>query len=80
MHEENFLSSWLREEGKDKEERIMELDKETEEEASKKRTREGEREENETVSAERRCVVSVSAETFDIFSQGEDSESCGGFS
>ena len=81
MHEENFLSSWLTEEGKDKEERIrMEIDKETKEETSKKRTREEEKEENETVSAERRCVGSVSAETFDIFSQGEDSESCGCFS
>ena len=51
MHEENFLSSCLREEGKDKEERKKEIDKETEEVASKKRTREEEKEENETVSA-----------------------------
>ena len=29
MHEENFLSSWLGEDGKNKEERIMEADKET---------------------------------------------------
>ena len=79
MHGENFLNSWLREEGKDREVRIMETDKESEEEASKKRTREEEKEENETVSA-KRCVGSVSAETFDIFSQGAYSESCGGFS
>ena len=58
----------------------MELDKETEEETSKKKMREEGREENETVSAKRRCVGSVYAETFDIFGQGEDSESCGGFS
>ena len=32
------------------------------------------------MSAERRCVGSVSAEAFDISSQGEDWESCGGFS
>ena len=57
----------------------MEIDKETEEETSTKWMREEEREENETVSAKRWCVGSFSAETFDIFSQGEDSESCGGF-
>ena len=45
-HEENFLSSWLREERKDREERIMEIGKETKEEMGKK-----ERGENETVSA-----------------------------
>ena len=44
------------------------------------RKREREKEENETVSAERRCVAVVSAEAFDIFSQGEDLDSCGGFS
>ena len=32
------------------------------------------------MSAGRRCVGFVSAEAFDIFSQGEDLESCGGFS
>ena len=58
----------------------MEIDKETEEETSKKRLKEEETEENKTVSADRRCVGSVFAETFDISSQGEDSESCGGFS
>ena len=42
MHEENFLSSWLREDGKNKEERIMEVDKETEEETGRKRMRRGE--------------------------------------
>ena len=29
MHEDNFLSSWLREDGEDKKERTMELDGET---------------------------------------------------
>ena len=38
----------------------------------------GETEENETVRAKRRCVGFISAEAFDIFSQGEDVESCGG--
>ena len=37
-----------------------------------------EKEENETV--KRRCVSSNLAEALHIFSQGEDSESCGGFS
>ena len=37
MHEENFLSSWLREGGKHKEEIIPEVHKETKEETSKKR-------------------------------------------
>ena len=41
LHEEIFLRCWLREEGKDKEERNMEIDKETKEEASKQRMREG---------------------------------------
>ena len=32
------------------------------------------------MSAKRRCVGFISAETFDIFSQGEDLVSCGGVS
>ena len=44
MHEEHFLSSLLREAGEDKKERVREADKETTEEMSKKRTREGVRE------------------------------------
>ena len=42
----------------------MEVDKETKEETGKKRRREEEKDENETVSAKRRCVGSVSAEAF----------------
>ena len=49
MHEENFLSSRLRENGKNREEIMGEVGKETEEETSKKRIREEERDENETV-------------------------------
>ena len=76
-HEENFLSScWLREEGKQgKQEITMEAGKETKEEAGKKRTREEEKEENETWS-----VGSTSVETFEIFSQEGEMESCGDFS
>ena len=64
MHKEKFLSSWLREVGKNKEEIIREVGKETEEETGKKRIREEEREENETVIVKRRCINSVSTEVF----------------
>ena len=67
MHEENFLSSWLREDEKNKEERIMEVEKETREGTGKKRIREEEKEENEMVIVKRRCVNSVSTEAFEIF-------------
>ena len=40
MDEDNFLSIWLREDGEDKKERKLEVDKETEEEVSKKVKRE----------------------------------------
>ena len=80
MHEEIVLSSWLREDGIEKEERIMETGKETKEERGKKRRREEEKEVNETESAKRRCVGFVSVEAFDIFSQSGDLESCGGLS
>ena len=73
MHEENFLGCWLREDGKEKEERIIDIGKETKEEMGKKRRREEETEENETESVKKRCVGSVSVEAFDI-------ESCGGLS
>ena len=39
-----------------------------------------EKDEYETVSAQRGCVVFVSVEAFDILGQGGDLESCGGFS
>ena len=74
MHEETFLSSWLREDGKNKEEGIMEEDKDTRKETGKKRRKEGEKQENEMVIVKRRCVNSVSTE---IFSQEEISESGG---
>ena len=67
LHEEHFLSSWLREVGEEKEQIIMEIGKETKEEMGKKRRREEEKEENETVFVKRRCVGSVSVEPFDIF-------------
>ena len=72
MHEENFLSSWLRKDEEDKKERTMEVDRETKEEMGKKWIRDEEKGENETVIVERRCVNPVSTEAFDISSQGED--------
>ena len=48
-----FLSSWLREEGKVKEERLMEMDKEIEEETSKNKTREEGKEEKRVKERER---------------------------
>ena len=74
MHDEIFLSSWLRDVGEDKKEREMDADSETKELVSKKRTREEEKEENETEIVKIRCVNPVSTEAFDIFCQGEDSE------
>ena len=47
--DENFLSSWLKEDGKNKEGKIREVDKETTEETGQKRMREEEKGENETV-------------------------------
>ena len=55
-HEENVLSSWLREDGEDKEEKHGGGQKGEEEE-----------EENESVIVKRRCVNLVSAEAFVIF-------------
>ena len=71
----NFLSSSLRKDGKNKEEIIGEVGKATEEETGKKRIREEEREENETVIF-KRCINSVSTDAFEILSQGEMSERC----
>ena len=76
MHEENFLSSWLRADLVEKEERRKKVKERVKEEEGKngkreeERKRHGEKEENETVSAKRRCVGFISAEAFDIFSQG----------
>ena len=67
MHEENFLGSWLEEDGNNKEEMIGEVGKETEEETGQKKIREEWREENETVIVKGRCINSVSTEAFEIF-------------
>ena len=53
------------------------VDKETRVEVSRKRKREGEEGEDETVAVKRRCINPVSAEAFDIVSHRRTSESCG---
>ena len=63
-HEENFLRSWLREDGREKEERTVEMSNKNEEERGEKRTRN--EEENNT--------------GIEILSQRRDLESCGDLS
>ena len=68
MHEENFLGSWLEEDGKNKEEidrRGRQRNRRRDRPEEDKRR--GEREENETVIVKGRCINSVSAEAFEIF-------------
>ena len=64
MHEEDFWSSWLREDEKSKEERKVETEEGGVE--GEKRKREEEKEEHETETVTRRCegLVSVEALTF----------------
>ena len=59
-----------------KEERKNKFNRETKEEVSREREREGEKGEDGTVAVKRKCINHVFAEAFDIFSQGEESESC----
>ena len=79
MHEENFWSSWLREDERGKKEGTARAEKK-EEERVEKRKREDEKEENETPTVKRRCEGIVSVEAFEIYSQGGDVESCGDLS
>ena len=77
MHEEHFSSSWSREDGREKDEKMVKVSNENEEERDEKRRREGEKGENETLTVKRRCEGVVSVEDFEIFSQGGGLESCG---
>ena len=70
MHEENYLSSWLREDGRKKEERTVKVSEENEEARGQTRKREEEKDENKTGRVKRRCDGFVSVEAFAIFSQG----------
>ena len=54
MHEEDFWTSWLREDERGKEERMAKAAR-NEEEKGEKRKRQEEKEENETVTVKRRC-------------------------
>ena len=78
MYEDNFLSSWLRVDGKGKTKREMEVEKEVKEDEGKNGKRVRVKGEDETV-VKRKCVNPVSVEALDIFSQGEFSvcDSCG---
>ena len=80
MLEENVLSSWLREDGREKEERTVGMGSEKKEERGEKRRREGEEKENETGTVKRGSDGFVSVEGFEILSQRGDLESCGGLS
>ena len=61
MHEENFLSSWLREDGKGKTRRDMEVDKEVREDAGKKGRRVRVKGEDESVAQHRWRPLTFSA-------------------
>ena len=77
MHEENFLSSWLREDLIGEEERRKE-DKRIREEFNRKRKREGEKRDRTKRWLLKEGVSTLSPlRLFDIFSHGRDSESCG---
>ena len=65
MHEENFWSSWLREDERGKEERMAKAEK-NEEERCEKMKREEEKEENETGTLRRRREGFVSVEAFNF--------------
>ena len=70
MHEGSSLNSSLREDGKDREgKKKRKWTRKLKEDTNKKKTREEEKEENETLSVKRRYVDLVSAEAFDIFSR-----------
>ena len=80
MHEENLLSSWLKQDVRGQEERTAKVSEKSDEERGEKRKREEEKEENETARVQRRSNGLFSVEAFEILSREEDLESCGGLS
>ena len=81
MHEESFLSSWLRKDLIGKERKVNE--RAGEEEENKRRREEGKKRDAEKEvkgTVKRRCVSSDLAEAFYIIGQGEDLEGHGGVS
>ena len=81
MHEENFLSSWLREDVEGTEEEMEKMNKEAKEEESKRGNKEVKRE-KETAVIKRRCVDPIYGCIFEEFSTVEEwlsvGDSCGG--
>ena len=71
MHEENFWSSWPREDERGKGERMAKTEKK-----KKKRVKRG-KEKRRKKTVKRGCEGLVSVEAFEIFSQGGDVESFG---
>ena len=69
MHEEDFWSSWLREDERGKEENGK-----TERQEEKVKRGKEKRRKNETVMVKRRCEGCVSVEAFEIFSLEGDLE------
>ena len=78
MHEEKFLSSCLREDGKGKTKKKWKWIRKSQKTQVKRGEGVREKGKDETV-VKRKCVNPVSVEAFDVFSQGEISEldSCG---
>ena len=76
MHEENFLSSWLREDVAGKEEERERLNKEAKEEGrtNGKREEEGDR---ERVEIQRICLDHVSSKAFEALCPNSEEESFG---
>ena len=74
MHEEDFWSSWLKEDERGKAERTRKKLRDKKKTRVKRGEREEEKEENETETVNRRCECFVSVETLEIFSQGRDSD------
>ena len=75
MHEEDFWSSWPREDERGKEEGKAKTERKEE-----RVKREEQKEENEAVTVKRRCEGFVCVEAFEILCQGGDLESCGDLS
>ena len=75
LHDQNFLSSWSREDGKQR--------KKNNGNRQGDQRRDGQKEEERRErdgSVKRRCVGSVSVEALKMFSRGRDLQSCGGLS
>ena len=77
MHEENFISSWLREDVEGMEERRKDIEKKVGGEESRSSKREVEREDEKTVVLKRGCVNPFSSDVFEEFGAMDDVGSFG---